>query len=115
MVNYIGQFIPALAHWSTVLSDLTRKNVEFIWKETHQEAFETIKRLVQETPVCKPIDYSSPEPVIVVADASNRAIGGYYGQGKDYKTMQTSWIFLSRPEQRRKKLSYPRQRNVGNR
>ena len=24
---------------------------------------------------------------MLVADASNRAIGGYYGQGKDYKTM----------------------------
>lgn len=24
---------------------------------------------------------------MLVADASNRAIGGYYGQGQDYKTM----------------------------
>ena len=24
---------------------------------------------------------------MVVADASNRAVGGYYGQGKDYKVM----------------------------
>jgi hypothetical protein len=29
LVNYIGQFIPDLAHWSTVLSGLMKKNVEF--------------------------------------------------------------------------------------
>jgi hypothetical protein len=31
LVNYIGQFIPGLSEWSTVLSDLTRKNTKFMW------------------------------------------------------------------------------------
>jgi hypothetical protein len=88
LVNYIGQFIPDLAHWSTVLSGLTKKNVEFKWEKQHQEAFDHIKYLSQVTPVCKPIDYDDSDPIMLVADASNRAIGGYYGQGKDYQTMQ---------------------------
>ena len=88
LVNYIGQFIPALSHWSTVLSALTRKNTIFKWESHHQEAFDNIKRLTESTPICKPINRSSTDSVMVVADASNRAIGGYYGQGKDYKTMQ---------------------------
>src|SRR5436853_5323168 len=46
LVNYIGQFIPGLSHWSTVLSGLTKKNVTFKWEPKHQEAFDNIKRLV---------------------------------------------------------------------
>jgi len=87
LVNYIGQFIPSLAHWSTVLSDLTKKSIEFKWEPRHQKAFDNIKLLVKNTPICKPIDYMNPDPIMVVADASNCAVGGYYGQGKDYKTM----------------------------
>ena len=87
MVNYIAQFIPGLAEWSTVLSSLTRKNVPFEWRKEHQQAFENIKRLALLTPICKPIDHDNSDPVYVVADASKRGIGGYYGQGKDYKSM----------------------------
>jgi hypothetical protein len=88
LVNYIGQFIPGLSHWSTLLSGLTKKNVTFKWEPKHQEAFDNIKRLAQTTPICKPINRSAPDRVMVVADASNRAIGGYYGQGEGYKTMR---------------------------
>jgi hypothetical protein len=87
LVNYVGQFIPGLAHWSTVLSELTKKNVEFKWEPRYQDALDKIKLLVKNTPVCKPIDYDNLDPIMVVADASNRAVGGYYGQGKDYTTM----------------------------
>src|SRR5579859_1746465 len=87
-LNYIGQFIPGLSHWSTVLSHLTKKNVIFHWGKEQQEAFDNIKRLTRNTPICRPIDPDSPDPVILIADTSNRAIGGYVGQGKDYKTMR---------------------------
>jgi hypothetical protein len=88
LVNYIALFIPGLSKWSTVLSNLTKKNVVFKWEQQHQEAFENIKRLASTTPICKPIDHSNPDPVFLVADASNDGLGGYYGQGKDFKTMQ---------------------------
>jgi len=87
LVNYIGQFIPGLSEWSSVLSGLTKKDVKFKWESVHQEAFDNIKRLAKNTPICKPIDYDSPDPIMLVADASNRGLGGYYGQGNDYKTM----------------------------
>ena len=79
LVNYVGQFIPGLSDWSTVLSSLTKKNVPFKWESTHEKAFRNIKRLAKNYPICKPIDHDSPLPVMLVADASNRAIGGYYG------------------------------------
>ena len=87
LVNYIAQFLPGLSEWSTVLSDLTRKGVKFEWLPEHDEAFCNIKRLTKNYPICKPINYNDSNPVMVVADASNRGLGGYYGQGKDYRTM----------------------------
>jgi len=87
LVNYVGQFIPGLSDWSTVLSSLTKKNVPFKWEAAHEKAFRNIKRLAKNHPICRPIDHDSHLPVMLVADASNRAIGGYYGQGEDYKTM----------------------------
>ena len=47
LVNYIGQFIPGLSEWSTVLSGLTKKNVPFKWEPIHEEAFLNIKRLAK--------------------------------------------------------------------
>ena len=87
LVNYIAQFLPGLSEWSTVLSNLTRKDIKFDWLPEHDEAFCNIKRLTKNYPVCKPIDYDCHDPVMLVADASNRGLGGYFGQGKDYKTM----------------------------
>src|SRR5271154_2575065 len=75
LVNYVGQFIPGLSDWSTILSSLTKKNVPFKWESVHEEAFRNIKRLAKNHPICKPIDHDSPLPVMLVADASNRAIG----------------------------------------
>ena len=88
LVNYVIQFIPGMSEWLTVLSSLNRKNVAFKWVDKHQKAFENIKLLARNHLVCKPIDYESEKPVFVVADASNNGIGGYYGQGDSYRSMQ---------------------------
>jgi hypothetical protein len=79
LVNYVGGFIPGLTEHSSVLSSLTKKGVPFIWGTTQERAFENIRRLVDNTPVCRPVNYDNPDPIFVVADASNQAIGGYYG------------------------------------
>ena len=86
LVNYISQFLPGLSQWSMILSrDLTRKGVKFMLLPEHDEAFYNIKRLMKNYHICKPIDYDNPDPVMLVEDA--RGLGGYYGQGKDYKTI----------------------------
>jgi RNase H-like domain found in reverse transcriptase/Reverse transcriptase (RNA-dependent DNA polymerase)/Integrase zinc binding domain/Chromo (CHRromatin Organisation MOdifier) domain/Retroviral aspartyl protease/Zinc knuckle len=87
LANYVGQFIPGLSEWTTVLSSLTKKNVPFKWESVHDEAVQNIKRLAKNHPICRPIDHDSPLPVALVADASNRGLGGYIGQGEDFKTM----------------------------
>ena len=76
LINYIAKFIPALAEHSTVLSRLTWKGVEFKWTPTEQKAFDDIKCLAQNTPISPPIDYNNPDPIYIITDASNDAIGG---------------------------------------
>jgi len=88
LVNYVAMFdfIPGLADYSSVLSNLTKKNVPFRWGKEHQQAFDTIKRLARSVRFLQRLDYESGEPVWLVADASNRGVGGYVAQGKDWKT-----------------------------
>jgi len=87
LVNYIAEFILALAERSVILSHLTWKGTEFSWIPVEQKAFDNIKCLAQNTPICHPINYNDWDPIYIVMDTSNDAIGGYYGQGKNYRTM----------------------------
>src|SRR5437667_7314594 len=79
LVNYVAQFLPGLSEWSTVLSNLTRKGVEFNWLPQHDEAFCNIKRLTKNYLVCKPINYNSSDPIMLVADANTRGLDVYFG------------------------------------
>jgi RNase H-like domain found in reverse transcriptase/Reverse transcriptase (RNA-dependent DNA polymerase) len=88
LVNYIAMFdfIPGLADYSSVLTELTKKNVPFRWSTPQENAFQTIKRLARSVRFLQRLDYSSGEPVWLVADASNKGVGGYVAQGPDWKT-----------------------------
>jgi RNase H-like domain found in reverse transcriptase len=88
LVNYVAMFdfIPGLANYSSILSDLTRKNVKFHWGEEQEDAFNTIKRLSRLVRFLQRLNYDSGEPVWLVSDANNKGIGGYVAQGKDWKT-----------------------------
>jgi transposase InsO family protein len=57
------------------LTELYRKDVEFIWDERRQEAFDTLKTLVTQAPALRSIDYSSDLPVILAVDTSYIAVG----------------------------------------
>jgi len=45
LVNYLAEFIPNLAEYSTVLSCLMKEGIEFVWTDTEQKVFEEIKYL----------------------------------------------------------------------
>ena len=45
LINYLAEFIPNLAEYSTILSCLTKIGIEFVWANTEQKAFEEIKSL----------------------------------------------------------------------
>ena len=78
-------FLLGLANHLSVLTDLTKKGVIFKWEEVHQRAFEMIKRLSRAVHFLQRLNYESKEPVWLVADASNRGVGSYVAQGKNWK------------------------------
>ena len=57
------------------LTELYRKDVEFIWDDRRQEAFDTLKTLITQAPALRSIDYSSDLPVILAVDTSYIAVG----------------------------------------
>jgi RNase H-like domain found in reverse transcriptase/Integrase zinc binding domain len=57
------------------MTELTRKNVPFIWDERRQISMDILKKAVTSAPALKPIDYNSDQEVILSVDTSHIAIG----------------------------------------
>lgn len=57
------------------LTELVRKGVPFEWNERRQEAMDTLKDAIINSPALIPIDYSSLRSVILAVDTSVIAIG----------------------------------------
>jgi transposase InsO family protein len=78
------------------LVDLTRKDAEFIWGPSQENAFLHLKKLVTSAPVLKPIDYSSDRPVYLSVDTSIYGIGFILSQ-EDEKGRRTPARYGSLP------------------
>ncbi len=72
-VNYLAKFLPRLSQISEPLRQLTKKENPFIWDNTHDEAFTTIKNLITKPPVLKYYDPASP--LVLQCDASDHGLG----------------------------------------
>lgn len=57
------------------LTELVRKDAEFVWDERRQEAFDTLKKVVTQAPALRAIDYESSLPVTLSVDSSIIAVG----------------------------------------
>ncbi len=73
LCSYYRRFIPRFAHIAKPLHDLTRKDVPFIWKDIHQNAFDKLKDLMCTTPILGYPDESSPTEIH--ADGSGLGLG----------------------------------------
>ena len=87
------------------MTDLTKKGVLFHWEEKHDDAFKMIKKLDKSVRFLQRINYESEEPVWLIADASNRGVGGYVAQGQNWKTAHPIG-FYSR-QYRSAEVNYP--------
>jgi hypothetical protein len=56
LVNQLGHFLPDLAHLTVDLRQLFKKDVDFMWLQPHQEAFELILQILMSPLVVKPFD-----------------------------------------------------------
>ena len=73
LVTYLSPFIPSLFSFTTPLCGLLKKGTEFIWNNSHQEAFDKVKSMV-----CKDTTlwyFNICEPVTVQVNASQKGLG----------------------------------------
>ncbi len=74
MTGFYRKHIEKLSALAAPLTDFTRKNVPFVWDETCQRAFETIKNKLVSAPVLVRADLS--RPFVVETDASQHHVAG---------------------------------------
>ena len=73
MVMYLSPFIPPLSTHIAPLWELLKKDLEFMWNTTYQEAFNQIKQLVYKDTTLWYFDVQKPFTVQV--DASKKGLG----------------------------------------
>ena len=73
MVTYLSPFVPSLSSSTAPLCGLLKKDTEFTWNKTYQDAFDSVKRLV-----CSDTTlhyFNICRPVIIQVDASKKGLG----------------------------------------
>jgi len=77
-VGYYRRFVPHFATIVSVLTDMLRKSVKFLWSDEAEAAFVEIKSRLSSNPILRPPDFKLP--FCIGVDASNVAIGAYLFQ-----------------------------------
>ena len=78
MASYYRNFIYGFSTVVKPLTELTSKNVKFVWESKHTEAFEKLKQALCESPVLAHPDYKVP--FTIFTDASNVGVGAVLTQ-----------------------------------
>jgi hypothetical protein len=79
--NYYRRFVEGYSKIAAPLTELTKKDQPFQWKEEQDEAFVKIKRHIVTAPVLRMFDPA--EPITIETDASDYAIGACMSQPDD--------------------------------
>lgn len=80
LINYYRRFIKDLARLAKPLTTLLKTEVPFVWTETTQRAFDTLRQTLIENVVLKFPNFD--ELFYVTTDASDIAIGAVLSQGE---------------------------------
>ena len=86
LVQYLAHFMPDVTAYTSPLSAICRNGQPFYWKPLHETCFNNIKAIACRSPILKPIDPTSNDPIWVICDASTSGIGAMYGQGENWQT-----------------------------
>jgi transposase InsO family protein len=73
MTNFIAKFLPKLSEVTAPLRELIKKNNEFDWLETHEQAFVKLKNLIVQSETLRYYDVT--KAVILQVDASQAGLG----------------------------------------
>ncbi|EZG42848.1 Gag-pol polyprotein [Gregarina niphandrodes] len=78
MCGYLRPFIPKFSHMTAPLFDLLKKDSAFRWQETHEDAYNQLRRAVQQT-----VTLYAPTPsgeYVIETDASELGVGAVLKQ-----------------------------------
>ena len=93
LAGYYQRFIKGFAEIAAPLTNLTRKDTDFVWKQEQQSAFENLKHAMSMAPVLLIPD--SDKPFVLETDASGFAIGAVLSQEDSHGHLRPV-TFLSR-------------------
>ena len=79
LFTYLAPYIPNYADRSSILRDLLKKDVPFLWQEDHQHAFNDLKRSI--TPESCLRYFNPQEETTLEVDASQKGLGACLLQG----------------------------------
>jgi len=85
LVAYLAHFMPDVTAYTGPLSAICRNGQPFYWKPLHETCFNHIKAIACKSPILKPIDPESADPIWVICNASMSSIGAMYGQGETWQ------------------------------
>jgi hypothetical protein len=91
--GYYQRFIEIFTKIATPMFGLLIKDVDFVWTEQCQTAFETLKAKLSMAPVLRGSNWTLP--FHISTDASNTAIGGVLGQKEDQQSYAIKIIIQS--------------------
>ena len=73
MTTYLSPFIPSLSTLTAPLQELLKKDTEFTWNNSYQDAFDTVKKMVCMDTTLQ--YFNAHKPVIIQVDASQKGLG----------------------------------------
>ena len=86
LIQYLAHFMPDVTAYTGPLSAICRIRQPFYWKPLHEACFNNIKAIACKSPILKPIDLQSTDPIWVICDAFMSGIGAVYSQGEIWQT-----------------------------
>ena len=96
MVNFVSMFFPELQKLLKSIYDLTKKGRPFLWGKEQQDAFEEIKRRMQNPPVLSMPDRKGR--FILYSDTSKHASGSVLYQFQGGKPRLIAYMSKGMPE-----------------
>ena len=81
LASYYKRFIPKFSSVAAPLHALTRKNAQFVWTPTCQQAFDHLKQLMTDAPVLAYPDFE--QPFLLETDASGTGLGAVLAQKQE--------------------------------
>jgi len=99
IASFLRRYIKNYSSISQVLYEQSKgnKSYKLVWNKEMLEAYEKVKNAVKIAPSLGYVDLNSSEPVVLVTDASSKAIGYYlYQLQKSEKTgkLEKSYLFF---------------------